>query len=180
MYDFIIIHGSYGSPFENWFPWLYQQLENKGFKVLVPQMPCGDNQNYDNWSKVLNSYKNFINENTTFICHSLAPAFIINYLIDKKLKIKKAVLVAPFYQKLGNEDFDKVNISFFIKKDFAKISNFIKERYCIISRNDPYVPNIASIDFANMINAKIVEIDNAGHFNSKSGYTKFDLLLKYL
>ena len=37
IYDFVIVHGSYGSPFENWFSWLFQKLEAKGFKVLVPQ-----------------------------------------------------------------------------------------------------------------------------------------------
>ena len=34
IYDFVIVHGSYGSPFENWFSWLFQKLEAKGFKVL--------------------------------------------------------------------------------------------------------------------------------------------------
>ena len=68
MFDYVIVHGSYGSPFENWFPWLYEKLTAEGKNVLVPQFPCGAKiQNYDNWKRVLDAYKHLINENTTFI-----------------------------------------------------------------------------------------------------------------
>ena len=35
-----IIHGSYGHPGENWFPWLKDELEKIGHRVCVPQFPC--------------------------------------------------------------------------------------------------------------------------------------------
>ena len=30
MYDYVIIHGSYGHPFENWEPWLFNVLTSEG------------------------------------------------------------------------------------------------------------------------------------------------------
>ena len=30
----IIVHGSYGKPFENWFPWLENELYKKNMKNL--------------------------------------------------------------------------------------------------------------------------------------------------
>lgn len=180
MYNYVIIHGSFGSQYENWFGWLYNELTNKGSNVLVPQMPCGEDQNYINWCKVFNGYKHLFNENTTFVCHSLSPAFIVNYLIDNNLKANKLILVAPFYEKLGNKEFDEVNSTFLISKDFSKIQALVKEIVCFVSTNDPYVPNSASLHFANKLNAKVVKVSNAGHFNEDAGYLKFELLLNYL
>ena len=37
MYDYVIIHGSYGHPFENWEPWLFNVLTSEGKQVLAPQ-----------------------------------------------------------------------------------------------------------------------------------------------
>jgi hypothetical protein len=55
----VIIHGSFGSPFENWFQWLYKELTNKGIDTIVPQFPIGvDKQNYTNWSALLDCYFN--------------------------------------------------------------------------------------------------------------------------
>ncbi len=180
MYDFVILHGSFGSPFENWFPWIYQELTKQGYKVLVPQMPCGEEQNYHNWSKVLNSYIHLINNHTSFICHSLSPAFIINYLIENSINVNKLIFVAPFYQKLGNEEFDKVNSSFILNKDISSVKELSNSITCFISDTDPYVPNSASQNFANAIGANVIMVKNAGHFNAEAGYTKFELLLNFI
>lgn len=36
MSNAIIIHGAYGAPQENWFPWMRSQLEQIGYTVYVP------------------------------------------------------------------------------------------------------------------------------------------------
>ena len=181
MYDFVIIHGSYGSPFENWFPWLFDELTNKGKNVVCPQFPCGQGiQNFENWEKVLDAYLPFINEKTTFIGHSLAPAFIVDYLLKKELKVDKLLFAAPFYGKIKIPEFDAVNLPFFFNKDFEKIKKNSNTRICYISKTDPYVPNELSLKFANDISAQIKFIENAGHFNKAAGYTKFIELLQDL
>ncbi len=178
MYDYIIVHDSYGSPFENWFPWLAKELEKMGKQVLVPQFPCGQNiQNYENWCTVLNAYKYLINEQTTFIGHSLAPAFIINYLLDNKMHIRNLFFVAPFYDKINISEFDEVNTPFFRHANLEEIINLAVKRVCFISDNDPYVPNELSIAFAKQIGAQEQIISNAGHFNASAGYTVFPQLL---
>ena len=181
MFDYVIVHGSYGSPFENWFPWLYEKLTAEGKNVLVPQFPCGAKiQNYDNWKRVLDAYKHLINENTTFIGHSLAPAFIVDYLIDNNLKVKRLVLVAPFYGLINIPEFDEVNSPFFTKKDLSKISFLALKRICFISNNDPSVPKALSVSFSKEISAETIFVDNAGHFNASAGYKTFESLMEKL
>ena len=179
MYDYVIIHGSYGTPFENWFPWLFNKLSEQGKNVLAPQFPCGsDIQNYSNWCKVMNAYKGYIGKDTSFIGHSLAPAFIIDYLLDNSLSVKNLYFAAPFYGLINIPDFDKVNKPFFTYKDFKRVKNLAQSITCHISTSDPYVPNELSVDLADKIGAKKVFVDNAGHFNLAAGYTHFEQLLE--
>lgn len=177
MYDYVIIHGSYGNPFENWFSWLFKKLAEDGKNVLAPQFPCGaDIQNYSNWSKVLNSYKKYIGEETSFIGHSLAPAFITDYLLDNHIKINNLYFAAPFYGEINIPDFDLVNKPFFIYKDLKRVKNLFNIAVSFISTNDPYVPNQLSIDFSEAIGAKQIMVSGAGHFNTSAGYSIFEQL----
>ena len=181
MYDYVIIHGSYGSPFENWFSWLYKELTKDGKEVLVPQFPCGKGiQNYKNWEKVLDAYKHLFSEKTTFIGHSLSPAFIVDYLISNNLKVKDLIFAAPFYGLIQIPDFDEVNLPFFIKRDLKKVAKLSNRRVCFISKTDPYVPNTLSLEFAKKIDAETILVDNAGHFNTEAGYDKFEALYNLL
>ena len=53
MKNAIIIHGTYGNPDENWFPWLKIELEKIGYQVYVPTFPTPENQNLEAWLKII-------------------------------------------------------------------------------------------------------------------------------
>ena len=154
MYDYVIIHGSYGHPFENWEPWLFNVLTSEGKQVLAPQFPCID-QNYENWKRV-----------------------IVDYLIDEKIKINNLYLAAPFYGFIGIENFDNVNQSFFKHSDISKAGEFFNKAICLYSDNDPYVPIEMSKEISKLLNAKQVIIPNKGHLNAGAGMIEFKELKK--
>jgi predicted alpha/beta hydrolase family esterase len=182
--NYIVIHGSFGSPFINWFSCIYRELSSDNNKVIIPQFPIGVGmQNYDNWSKLLKYYLDLglINENTTFIGHSIAPIFIIKFLLESKVKVNKLIFVSGFNNTtVDGGDYDKVNNSFFINDDISKIREYAKEIICIYSDNDPYLSLETLKDFTSKIATKEVIIPNGGHLNSESGYDSFDEILKYL
>ena len=39
--NYLIIHGSFSSPFSNWIPYLRGELEKKNLEVYTPDFPCG-------------------------------------------------------------------------------------------------------------------------------------------
>lgn len=39
--NYFLIHGSFGSPFANWLPWLRKQLRNQSEEVYTPDFPTG-------------------------------------------------------------------------------------------------------------------------------------------
>ena len=179
MSNYIILHGSFGSKDGNWFPWLKNELEKDNKDVVVPQMPVGvGNQNFENWSKVLNDLK--IDENTIIIAHSIAPIFVCKYLITNKIKVKKLVFVCGFNNYLGiDSDFDAVNEPMFIE-NFEDIKKYCNNIICYYSDNDPYVKFEVEKSFADSISNEQYVIKNGGHINAESGYTEFEEILKVL
>lgn len=176
-YDFVIVHGSFGDPFENWIPWLYRKLTAKGKKVLVPQFPAL-NQNYGSWFKALKAYEDFINEGTSFVAHSLGPAFVVDYLINTQTKVGNLYFAAPFYGLIDIAEFDKVNHTFFMHEDFTEAKSFFDKAVCFYSDNDPYVPNGMSIDFCEALNASASIVSGGGHLNENAGFLTFPQMLE--
>lgn len=181
MKSYFIIHGSFGSSQENWFPWLEKELKGKNQQVFNLDFPIGvGKQNYDNWEMVLDSIRRFINEESVFFCHSISCIFLVKYCIKNKIKIGKAILVSGFNQYLGlDEDYDTVNCTMYTNR-IKEFANLCKERICFYSKKDPYVKTEKLEEFVKLVSAEPVCIENAGHFNKAAGYTKFEEILKYI
>ena len=97
--NYIIVHGSFSSPFTNWIPWLRKKLEKDNLEVYTPDFPTGVGfQNYNNWEKLLNTYVDFgiINENTIIYAHSIAPVFICKFLVNNKIRVKRLIFICGF------------------------------------------------------------------------------------
>ncbi|RLJ02162.1 MAG: serine hydrolase family protein [Candidatus Aenigmatarchaeota archaeon] len=179
MTNIIIIHGAYGHPNENWFPWLKSELEKLGCRVFIPKFPTPENQSLKNWLKVFENYKQYLNENSIVVGHSLGPVFLLNILEKLDKPIKAAFFVSGFVGLLGNPNFDNINKTFVDKNfDWQKIKQNCKKFYIFHSDNDPYVPLEKAKELAKNLDVDIILVKNAGHFNEKAGYTKFELLLK--
>ena len=181
--NYLLIHGSFGSPFVNWFPYLRKEIEKKNFEVYTPDFPTGVGyQNYENWSKLLKTYvdANIIDENTIIFAHSIAPIFICKFLVENKIRVKRLVLVCGFNNYLGiDKDYDAVNESMYFD-NLSDIKNYCSDIVCFYSDNDPYVKYEAEKEFADTITENHIMISGGGHLNSESGYTEFTELLKYV
>lgn len=181
--NYLIIHGSFGSPFVNWFPWLRKEIEDKNLVVYTPDFPTGVGyQNYTNWEKVLEAYVNagLINEDTVIYAHSIAPIFISHFLVSHKMKVKRLIFVCGFNNYLGiNEEYDNVNKSMYFD-NLKDVKQYSEEIICFYSKNDPYVKYEVEKEFADTIATKQIIIDDGGHLNAESGYTEFKQLLEYL
>lgn len=185
MNNYFILHGTGGSPEENWFPWLKNEIEKQGKKCTVPQFPVGDKQSYESWSNELDKYldKGEINENTIFITHSISPIFIIKYILDHKIQVFGLVSVSGFnnyYFKGKLKDYNKLTDSFFVSDDTGKVNKYCRFVYCIYSDDDPYIKRRALEAFAIELSAEKCVINSGGHFNRDSGYLRFDKMLEII
>lgn len=193
---FIIFHGSFGSPEENWFPMLKEKLESLGQKVFIPQFPVENwdtvtkggqsfkckNQTLESWfavfERVIKSFTG--NEKLCFIGHSLGCVFILHLIERYKIPLDCAVFVSPFLTRLERLwQIDLVNQTFY-KKDFnyPLLKKYIPTSYVLYSASDPYVDEHHPMEFARKLGSSRIEVMQAGHFNSEVNLNEFPLVLE--
>jgi hypothetical protein len=176
-----IFHGTEGYPEENWFPWMKEQLEAKGCKVIVPQFPSPPviPAKIAEWFEVLNKYQEDINENTIIIGHSLGGVFALRVLEQLKQPIRAVFFVGtPIgIQPIKNYDRDSSFTGFDFNWPIIKSNS--KHFDVFQSDNDPYVSLGNGKQLAKELGVELTFIPNAGHFNKRAGYLTFpDLLNK--
>jgi len=177
-YKVVIIHGAYGSPEENWFPWLKQELQALGHHVIVPQFPTPEGQHIDKWLEILDKEIGNYDEDLLMVGHSLGPALILRKLEMLDKPIRASFLVSAFLGKLGLPDFDPINANFFDKPfNWRKIRRNCLEFFIYNSDNDPYDPLEHGHRIAKHLNTSLNILHNAGHINASAGYVKFEKLL---
>lgn len=190
MNSYFILHGSFGSPFGNWFSWLYNEIEKgKPSEIdenicYVPHFPTGkDNQTYENWEKIMIFYYNtgLLTKDSIIFAHSIAPIFICKFLIKHNIKVKRLVFVCGFNKYFIDdaENYNYVNKTMFCES-IEKIKELCDDIVCIYSDNDPYVNMQAEKEFADIVSHKQILVKGGGHLNSESGYNTFEELLNFI
>ncbi len=175
-----IFHGTAGHPKENWFPWLKRELEKLHCNVIAPQFPTPENQTLESWFTVFKEYGQHYDSNSILVAHSLGGAFALRVLEHYPTVIRAAYLVgAPIgVRPIKNWESDQP----FIGKpfDWKTIKSRAQKFVVFHSDDDPFVGVGNGIGLATQLEAEIVRLSNAGHFNEKAGYSKFELLLEMI
>lgn len=163
----IIVHGWDGKPDSNWFPWLQDELEQRGFEVHVPQMPGGEHPKLSQWVHTIGELVAIPDMNTYFVGHSLGAIAIVRYLetLPLDMNVGGAVFVAGFAK-----DLDVPEIAEFTREpvNFEKVKAQAKSFVAIASRDDGQVPLDIALDFQKSLGAELILENNAGHFNYES------------
>ena len=178
MTNIFIIHGAYGHPEENWFPWLKSELEKLDCRVFIPEFPTPENQSLENWLRVFKDYEQYLDKDSIVVGHSLGSAFLLNVLEKLDKPITAAFFVSGFTGLL-NHPIDEINKTFVDKRfDWQKIKQNCSKFYVFHSDNDPYVLLEEAKQLVKNLDTDVILVKNAGHFNKKAGYTKFELLFE--
>lgn len=178
MKNCFIIHGSESSSKAHWFSWLENKLVLAGYRVFNLDYPTPQNQSFDTWKEVLETKKEYINKDTIFVCHSIAPAFVVKYCITTGTHIGALISVCGFNCLIGGE-LDKINKTMFLE-DITSFRELCDKRICFYSNNDPYLKLDYLKDFAKNINAVEVLIKDGGHLNTDTGFVEFPQILNHI
>ncbi len=180
MQKIFIIHGAYGNPQENWFPWLKDSLERLGCKVFVPAFPTPKGQTLDNWLAAFKGIEGELDEHSILVGHSLGATFILDLLQTIDKEVKSVFLVSAFITPANdpNNELTEINRTFYENGfDFDKIKKNVSDIHVINSDNDPYVGLDMAENVATSLDVEVTLIRGAGHFNKAAGFTQFPQLL---
>lgn len=101
----IIIHGmpskeeyvsiaGYKASAQHWIPWLSHELIKRGIHADTPEMPKPYAPSYKDWCAVFEQFE--ITNDTILVGHSCGAGFLVRWLSEHPVLIKKLVLVAPW------------------------------------------------------------------------------------
>ncbi len=179
----IIVHGWDGYPEEGWFPWLKSSLQEKGFTVLVPQLPDPANPRITTWVPALAEAVGTPDEQTYFVGHSMGCQTILRYLETINTVVGGAVFVAGWFDLQNLEDDEVREIAkpwITTPINLEKVRQMFPKSTLIISDNDPFNAFEENKKKFEKLGSKIVVVPSAGHFTEDDGFKELPLVLSEL
>jgi len=181
-----IIHGWDGNPKEPMHQWLKKSLEEKGYSVVIPEMPNPEIPEIDAWIGKINEIAQ-PNENTIFVGHSIGCQAVLRYLeqLPDEIKITGVVLIAPWMkldeQTIKEEGEEVAEVAKPWEEtpiDFQKVRKHSDKFIAIFSDNDPYVPLNQKDLFEKELGAETIIENNKGHFSPDDGIEEVPIILE--
>lgn len=182
MKNALILHGTNNNSKKNWFQWLKQRLEERGWKVWTPDLPGADEPNPKVYNEfIFNSDWEF-DEDSVLIGHSSGAVEILSLLqhLPEGTKVDKAILVGAFRDNLGVPELSRL---FDEEFDFKKIKTKANRFVFIHSDNDPYCPLDHAEYLSRQLDGELIVKPGEAHFSiSTAGekYKEFPLVLDLL
>lgn len=181
----IIVHGWSGYSEEGWFPWLKNELESRGFEVVVPQMPQPEEPRINNWVPALSTAIGTPDENTYLVGHSMGCQAIARYLetLPEGIRVGGAIFVAGFFKRLTNLEEEEAASGvaeewLHTTLDLVKVKSHLSGSVAIFSDNDQYVPPDNQEEFANILGSEIIVEHEKGHFSGSDGVAQLPVALE--
>jgi len=165
MKNCIIVHGcpsTHESPKEyagHWMPWLKTELDKKGISTQIALMPEPWSPNYSKYKKALSKYK--VTKASILVGHSCGCSFLVRWLGETGIKIKKLILVAPWKIAPKNDNLKNLFYDFTINKN---ITQNVKEIVLFTSNNEQEEGKQSLLLFQEILKGKVITLENKGHY----------------
>lgn len=140
--------------------WTKKNLEREWIEMIAPDFEIWESIDYKNWEKKLDEI--WVWDYDVVVWHSMWCRVAMEYLIEKQIKIKKLIIVAPAI-KVSSKEVEEFYKK--MKHDFSEIKNYVDEIIVLISNDDKVIRLEWAYDLASKVDAKLVEVNWYWHFN---------------
>lgn len=177
----IILHGTLGFPNSNWFRWLKSELESKGIKVWLPQLPKANQPSLREWADFVRKECPFaVSEETLIVGHSSGAILSLILAQNSFEPIGSIVAVSVFHD--NSLSWEPNSRLFDEQFEWDAIRRNAKKLLFVHSDDDPYVPLNQAQFVVDNCQTELVVIPGQGHFNLEKGdeYRQFPKLLEVI
>jgi predicted alpha/beta hydrolase family esterase len=180
----VILHGTDATPRSNWFSWLQQELEGRGYNVLLPQLPGADKPNAKVYTDFLLA-QDWDWQDNLLIGHSSGAVEILHLLqhLPPPVTVKTAVLAGVFSAALAEKPgWEHLKGMFIEPLEFKVITGKAEKFLFIHGTDDPWCDPLQARHIAQEASGEYVEVPGGQHFSASldPAYTRFPLLLTLL
>lgn len=169
-----------GAPDMFWYPWLDSQLQQHGYSVWLPTLPNAPEPRLEEWLAVALRDGTY-NEESVVVGHSAGCPLILSILENIEVRVKQAVLVAAFFEPLGESGPEPILQNSY---DWEKIRAHVDDLIIINSDNDPWGCDVeAALKLQKNVGATVIIPHGQAHMGSTSfdqPYREFPLLTKLI
>ena len=158
-------------------------LDNAKIPYYEPQFEFHPNISYKKWCESMQDYRQYIDDDTIFVCHSLGTNFIIKYLAEQKLTCKAVIAVAGGVVSSKLEMPQKLAYLYEFcptDKEFKYCQKAVPFRYNIFNKEDHIWTMQQLKRYADKLKAKPVELEYGGHFGRSSGVKDLPIISKII
>lgn len=177
MKNAILLQGAGETQESFWLPYVKRELEKRGYKVWLPQLPGIDNPKLKEILLFVLENGKFTQE-TIIVAHSAGCPLTLSVLEKINIRIKMAILVAGYSTPLP----EGANNMLQKEYDWIKIKTNVEEIIFINSDNDPWGCNDKQgKEMFEKLGGTLIIRHGEGHMGSdsfKQPYKEFPLLIK--
>lgn len=160
----ILVHGFNANPQMNFHPWLAQQLRDRGFEVVTPELPLSTKDELD-LPQIIERMKDqvgFLKSDDIILGHSLGAFIILQYLEAVEMtETPRAVILVGAPWKVSKPELRRL----FIADLDAEVLMWKAREYVVVhSRDDKLVPFSHGELMSKQLKARLVASENDGHF----------------
>lgn len=177
-----LVHCWDGNYEDGWYPWVSNELEKLGVKVIRFDMPNTENPIIEEWVRTLDEKVDSLDEETYFIGHSIGCQTIMRFLEKKNAKIGGILFVTPWFDLLpyaveDEESYKTAKPWINTPINFEKIKELTNNIRCIFSSDDYFVSENQEKQFKDKLNAKTLMVENKGHISEEDGVFELEEIL---
>ncbi len=174
----IVIHGYGATPESHWFPWLRDQLGAEN--VTIPVMPDSSAPDADTWVTIASEAIAGADANTVVIGHSLGGITALRGIAAQRegLRLAGIVVIAGFAENLpGYEPLNPFTVDNLNMESLRAVS---PHRTVLVADVDPILDVAVVRRLAARLDANVIEVPGAGHFQADDGVTELPQLMDVL
>jgi predicted alpha/beta hydrolase family esterase len=185
MKNVLILHGTQADSKSNWFTWLKEELDKRGFKTWLPDLPNSNLPSLTGINKFIFSNKDWeFNSDSIIVGHSSGAIAILSILseLPSSVVLDECILVSYFTEGSSGGKWELNAKLFDYDFDFARISKHAKKFIIVHSGNDPYAPLEDAKALAEKLGGELIIKKDQGHFNLEKSpeYRQFPDLLNLI